>query len=238
MANITYYSIDSDINGDIFNDDYHNYQFNNHNQNENVVNSFAPNYFDGTTTEIDFTEVLIDESHTSTISLDSNNDIRTLQDYVENRSSQNDPINGGNILLQNYNDYSERSVNSPPSSPSRQSLNDRVKKIQFLDNGNYRVQIKRTSGSPKTFSKNVEMLSDALWLVEIGILICDKPTDSEFLFRKGNYAYLLKEGYVMNATDYKKKLRDYLLSPLARRVLDEQNLYDIARAVLDDLTVL
>jgi len=97
-----------------------------------------------------------------------------------------------------------------------------AKGIQITPVGTFRVQLNKTRNSSRKFTKNVSDLVEALWLFEIAVLICDKPSELSSLLKSGNYQYLLEKNYIRDIDEYKSKLGEYILLLHKKKILKSE----------------
>lgn len=109
-----------------------------------------------------------------------------------------------------------------------------AKGIQLTQHRSFRVQLNKTKNSSTKFTKNVDDFTEALWLFEIAVLICDQPTKLSTLLKSGNYDYLLLNNFVKNSTDYRALLGDNILKLQSKKILKKEQA-DLAVSIFGDL---
>jgi hypothetical protein len=72
--------------------------------------------------------------------------------------------------------------------------------------GAYRVQLNKSKGSSRKFSKNVPTFHDAVWMYEAAVLMADRPRDLQHLMSIGNYHCILGMKMVRCQGDYYTRL--------------------------------
>jgi len=109
-----------------------------------------------------------------------------------------------------------------------------AKGIQVTQHRSFRVQLNKTKNSSNKFTKNVNDFTEALWLFEIAVLICDQPTKLNTLLKSGNYDFLLMNNYVKNSTDYRALLGDNILKLHSKKILKNEQA-DLAISIFGNL---